>query len=102
DGEVVMSQQSGPPSVPPILPDMQAGWLTTGQLDKYVSFLALWPNSPVIVRVTGKLVGVQHRPHAAILTLTHFESGWDDETHIDVPPNTSVRILTEQPTEEQL
>jgi len=97
-----MSQQSSPPSVSPLLPDISAGHLTSGQLGKYVSFLALWPNSPVIVRVTGKLVAVKHLPHAAVLTLTHFESGWDDETDIDVPPATLVSILAKEPTEDDL
>lgn len=97
-----MSQQSGPPSVSPLLPDIRAGWLGVGQLGKYVSFLALWPNTPIVVRVTGQLAGVGHRPHEVGLTLTHFESGWDDEHTIVVPVDTPVRLLSKVPTEEEL
>lgn len=97
-----MSQQAGPPSATPLLPDTRAGWLGVGQLGKYVSFLALWPHSPIIVRVTGKLVGIEHRDHETVLILTHFESGWDDETHVGVPTDTPIRILAKQPTEDEL
>lgn len=95
--------QQGPPSVSPLLPDMKAGWLTTSQLDKYVSFLALWPGTPIVVRVTGKLTGVVHSGAGSVgMRLTHFESGWDDEHTIGVPVDTPVRILARQPTEDEL
>lgn len=94
--------QTTTPSMSPLLPDMKAGWLTTGQLDKYVSFLALWPGTPIVVRVTGKLTGVVHTGSSVGMRLTHFESGWDDEHTIGVPVDTPVRILARQPTEDEL
>jgi len=96
-----MSQSVTPPPLVP-LPDMTAGVLTNGQLGKYVSFLALWPGTPIVVRVTGQLVAVGHRPHETVLTMTHFESGWDDEHDIAVPVDTPVRLLSKVPTEEEL
>lgn len=90
------------PRIAPLLPDMRAGWLGVGQLGKYVSFLACWPHSPVVVRVTAKLVGVIHREHETEVILTHFESGWDDETHVGIPTDTPVRLLAREPKESEL